>query len=117
MSVEVTNSVTVKAIFLDMSVDAPAWAMWQAIKQFNGYCGCGHCKESGENLDLGPGKKNHRRSCHVYPFNSTFATTTGHIRSRKHDEVKEQALKALRQKKSRPKECEFFIGVIIMFAR
>lgn len=58
VGVEVTNSVTIKAIFLDMSVDAPARAMWQAFKQFNGYCGCGHCKESGENLDLGPGKKN-----------------------------------------------------------
>lgn len=34
----------------------------------------------------------------MYPFNSAFATTTGHIGSRKHNEVKEQALEALRQK-------------------
>lgn len=92
-----------------MSVDAPARAMWQAFKQFNGYCGCGHCKESGENLDLGPGKKNRRRSCHVYPFNSAFATTTGHIGSRKHNEVKEQALEALRQKNQGQRNVSFLL--------
>ena len=85
-------------MFLGMSVDAPARAMWQAIKQFNGYCGCGHCKETGDNLDLGPGKKNSRRRCHVYPFNKAFAATTGRAGVRKHAEVKEQALEALRQR-------------------
>ena len=62
------NSVTVRAILLDMSVDAPARSIWQCIKQFNGYCGCGRCKETGQHLDLGPGKKNSRRSCHVIPL-------------------------------------------------
>ena len=62
---EVTNSVNIKALFLDTSVDAPARAMRQGIKQYNGYSGCGHCKEPGEHLDLGPGKKNRRRMCHV----------------------------------------------------
>lgn len=96
--VQLANYATVKAIFLDMSVDAPARSIWQCIKQFNGYCGCGRCKETGEHLDLGPGKKNSRRRCHVYPFNKAFAATTGHARLRKHDEVKEQALKALKQR-------------------
>ncbi|XP_067019318.1 uncharacterized protein [Acropora muricata] len=96
--VEVANSISIKAIFLDMSVDAPARASWQAIKQYNGYWGCGHCKEPGEHLDLGPGKKNRRRMCHVYPFNKAFAATTGHAGPRKHNEVKEQAIEALRQK-------------------
>ena len=94
----VTDYVIIKAIVLDMSVDAPARSMWQAIKQYNGYCGCGHCKETGEHLDLGPGKGNRRRMCHVYPFKKTFAATTGHAGKRKHEEVKQQALEALRQK-------------------
>lgn len=96
--VQLANYATVKAIFLDMSVDAPARSIWQCIKQFNGYCGCGRCKETGEHLDLGPGKKNSRWRCHVYPFNKAFAATTGHAGLRKHDEVKEQALKALKQR-------------------
>lgn len=95
---QMTNSVTIRAIFLDMTVDAPARAMWQAIKQFNGYRGCGRCKETGKHLDLGPGRKNSRRGCHVYPFNKAFASTTGHVGIRKDDEVKEQALEALRQR-------------------
>lgn len=95
----VKDSVVIKGIFLDMSVDAPARSMWQAIKQFNGYCGCGRCKEPGEHLDLGPGKKNSRRRCHVYPFNKAFAATTGHAGLRTHHEVKQQALEALRQRR------------------
>lgn len=91
-------------MFLDMTVDAPARAMWQAIKQYNGYSGCGQCIETGEHLDLGPGKKNSRRRCHVYPFNKAFASTTGHARLRKHDEVKNQALQALRQKRQGKKD-------------
>lgn len=38
--VEVANFISIKAMFLDMSVDAPARANWQAIKQYNGYWGC-----------------------------------------------------------------------------
>lgn len=110
VGVSVTNSVMIKAIFLDMSVDAPARSMWQAIKQFNGYCGCGHCKETGENLDLGPGKKNSRRRCHVYPFNKSFAATTGHAGLRKHEEVKEQGLEALRQRCQGKKNVSFLIN-------
>jgi len=37
--VQVAESVCVKALFLDMSIDASASTMWQAIKQFNGYSG------------------------------------------------------------------------------
>lgn len=105
--VSVTDSVIIKAIVLDMSVDAPARSMWQAIKQYNGYCGCGHCKETGEHLDLGPGKGNRRRMCHVYPFNKTFAATTGHAGKRKHEEVKQQALEALRQRRQGKKNVSF----------
>lgn len=101
---QVAESVCVKALFLDMSVDAPARAMWQAIKQFNGYYGCGKCKEPGEQLDLGPGKNGSRRRCHVYPFKKSFATTSGHAGVRIHDEVKEQALEALRQRSEGKKD-------------
>ena len=113
--VEVTHSVNIKAMFLDMTVDAPARAMWQAIKQFNGYSGCGRCIETGEHLDLGPGKKNSRRRCHVYPFNKAFASTTGHAGLRKHDEVKEQALQALRQKRQGKKDV-CFLRFVMLFA-
>lgn len=89
-----------------MSVDAPARAMWQAIKQFIGYCGCGRCKETGEHLDIGPGKKNCRRRC---PFNKAFAATTGYAGLRKHDEVKQQALEALQQKSQGKKDVSFFL--------
>lgn len=105
--VEITNNVNIKAMFLDMSVDAPARAMWQAIKQFNGYSGCGRCKETGMHLDLGPGKKNSRRRCHVYSFNKEFAATTGHAGLRSHEEVKEQALEALRQRSQGKKDVRF----------
>ena len=106
----VKDSVVIKGIFLDMSVDAPARSMWQAIKQFNGYCGCGRCKETGEHLDLGPGKKNSRRRCHVYPFNKAFASTTGHAGLRTHHEVKEQALEALRQRRQGKKNVIFTLN-------
>ena len=81
-----------------MTVDAPARVMWRAMKQFNGYFGCGRCKEPGQHLDIGPGKKNSRRGCHVYPFNKAIAGTAGHAGTRKHEEVKKQALDALQQK-------------------
>lgn len=100
----------IKGIFLDMSVDAPACSMWQAIKQFNGYCGCGRCKETGEHLDLCPGKKNSRRRSHVYPFNKTFAATTGHAGLRTHHDVKEQALEALRQRSQGEKNVIFILN-------
>ena len=106
---EVANFISIRAMFLDMSVDAPARASWQAIKQYNGYWGCGHCKEPGEHLDLGPGKKNRRRMCHVYPFNKAFAATTRHAGPRRHNEVKEQALEALRQKGQGQKDVSFIL--------
>ena len=96
-------------MFMDMSVDAPARASWQAIKQYNGYWGCGHCKEPGEHLDLDPGKKNRRRMCHVYPCNKAFAATTGHAGPRRQNEVKEQALEALRQKGQGQKDVSFIL--------
>lgn len=92
-----------------MSVDAPARSMWQAIKQFNGYCGCGRCKETREHLDLGRGKKNSRQRCHVYPFNKAFAATTGHAGLRTH-EVKEQALEALWQRSQGKRNVIFILN-------
>ena len=94
--VYVAESVCVKAMFLDMTVDAPV--MWQAIKHFNGYCGGGKCKEPGQQLDLGQGRNGSRRRCHVYSFNKSFAATSGHAGVRIHDEMKEQSLEALRQR-------------------
>lgn len=92
-----------------MSVDAPARSMWHAIKQFNGYCGCGRCKETREHLDLGRGKKNSRQRCHVYPFNKAFAATTGHAGLRTH-EVKEQALEALWQRSQGKRNVIFILN-------
>lgn len=92
-----------------MSVDAPTRSMWHAIKQFNGYCGCGRCKETREHLDLGRGKKNSRQRCHVYPFNKAFAATTGHAGLRTH-EVKEQALEALRQRSQGKRNVIFILN-------
>jgi len=66
--------------------------------------GGGRCKETGMHLDLGPGKKNSRRRCLVYPFNKEFAATTGHAGLRSHEEVKEQALEALRQRSQGKKD-------------
>jgi hypothetical protein len=102
--VHVAESVCVKAMFLDMTVDAPARAMWQAIKQFNGYCGCGKCKEPGQQLDLRPGRNGSRRRCHVYPFNKFFAATSGHAGIRIHNEMKEQSLEALRKRSEGKKD-------------
>ena len=103
----VAGSVNIKAMLLDMSVDAPARAMWQAIKQFNGYCGCGKCKEPGEQLDLGAGKNGCRRRCHVYPFNKSFATTSGHAGLRVHGEMKKQSLEALAIRSQGKKDVSF----------
>lgn len=49
---------THKAILLDVTVDAPARAMWLCMKQFNGYFGFSKCKEPGKQLMIGVGKKN-----------------------------------------------------------
>lgn len=49
---------THKAILLDVAVYAPARAMWLCMKQFNGYFGCGKCKEPGKQLMIGVGEKN-----------------------------------------------------------
>lgn len=78
-------------------MDSPARSAWLSIRQFNGYNGCQTCTEPGEQLDLGPGKKNARRQCHIYPFNAEYAQTTGHAGIREHDMVKHQALVAMSQ--------------------
>ena len=87
----------IRGILLDTSMDSPARAAWLNIKQFNGYNGCQTCTEPGEQLDLGPGKKNSRRQCHIYPFNHEEARATGHARTRTHLVVKKQALVAMSQ--------------------
>lgn len=61
-------------------------------------------------LIFGPGKKNSRRRCHVYPFNKSFAATTGHAGLRKHKEVKEQGLEALRQRCQGKKNVSFTLN-------
>ena len=94
---------TIKGILLDTTMDSPARSSWLNIKQYNGYNGCCTCTEPGEQLDLGPGKKNARRQCHVYPFNKSFAQTTGHAKFRQHDEVKSHALISMSQLSERGK--------------
>lgn len=44
-----------------------------------------------------------------YPFNKAFAATTGHAGPRKHNEVKEQAIEALRQKGQGQKDVSFIL--------
>ena len=87
----------IRGILLDTTMDAPARSAWLNMRQFNGYSGCQVCTEPGEQLDLGPGKKNARRQCHVYPFNAEYVQTTGHAKLREHAVVKQQALLAMSQ--------------------
>ena len=94
---ETASSKTIRGILLDTTMDAPARSAWLNMRQFNGYSGCQVCTEPGEQLDLGPGKKNARRQCHVYPFNAEYAQTTGHAKLREHAIVKQQALVAMSQ--------------------
>ena len=68
-------------------MDAPARSSWLCIKQFNGYCGCPICTEPGKQLD----------QCHIYPFNTEMAQSTGHAKRRTHDVVKKQAVAAMTQ--------------------
>lgn len=86
---------THKAVFLDMSVDAPARCQWLCMKQFNGYHGCGKCKEPGQQLQIEIDGKKRNSHCHIYPFNAKHAASTGHAAKRKHDQVKKQAKKAM----------------------
>lgn len=92
-------------------MDSPARSSWLNTKQFNGYNGCSTCTEPGEQLDLGPGKKNARRQCHIYPFNKEFAQTTAHAELRTHDVVKHQALVAMSQISEREKVYSFLFGI------
>ena len=87
----------IRGIVLDTTMDAPARSAWLNMRQFDGYSGCQVFTEPGEQLDLGPGKKNARRQCHVYPFNAKYAQTTGHAKLGKHAVVKQQALVAMSQ--------------------
>lgn len=48
----------IKAMFLDITLDAPAKSLWLQTKQFNGYWGCSACKEKGTQFVIGRGKKN-----------------------------------------------------------
>ena len=92
------ENVVVRGIFLNVSLDSPAKALWLQLKQFNGYGGCPKCKERGEQhiIDLGKGGK--KRQCYIYPHNTGFQD--GHCSMRSHDEVKEQALEALQNRKN-----------------
>ena len=94
---EAASSKKIRGILLDTTMDAPARSAWLNIRQFISYSGCQVCREPGEQLDLGPGKKNARRQCHVYPFNAEYAQTTGHAKIREHAVVKQQALVAMSQ--------------------
>ena len=89
---------TVRGILLDVTLDSPAKALWLQMKQFNGYFGCPKCKEEGEQHIIGAGKDGRKRQCHIYPYNNSFAV--GHCGLRKHDEVKQQALQALTNRKN-----------------
>lgn len=95
-------------------MDSPARSSWLNTKHFNGYNGCSTCTEPGEQLDLGQGKKNARRQCHIYPFNKEFAQTTGHAKLSTHDVVKHQALVAMSQISERGK---VYVSILFDIAR
>lgn len=97
VSTENGDMVNVRGILLDVTLDAPAKALWLQMKQFNGYSGCSKCKEKGCQHVIGIGKKGRNRQCHIYPYNSSSSSGHGEVRS--HDEVKQQALQVLRKKK------------------
>jgi len=73
---EAVVSKRIKGILLDTTMDSPSRSAWLSLRQFSGYSGCQTCTESGEQLDLGPGKKHARRQCHIYPFDPEYAQTT-----------------------------------------
>ena len=97
VSIEDGVAVTVLGILLDVTLDAPAKALWLQMKQFNGYFGCSKCKEKGCQHVIGIGKKGRKRQCHVYPYDAS--SPTGHGANRNHEEVKQQARKVLLQRK------------------
>ncbi|KXJ20607.1 hypothetical protein AC249_AIPGENE9404 [Exaiptasia diaphana] len=84
---------TYRVTVLDMSLDAPAHCLWQSMKQFNGYFGCGKCKEPGEQLVIGIGQNGSKRQCHIHPYNKN--NVMGHAPSRTHEEMKQHAKEAL----------------------
>ena len=94
--IKAASNKKIRGILLDTTMDAPARSAWLNMRQFNGYSGCQVCTEPGEQLDLGPGKKNARRQCHAYPFNAEYAQTK-HAKLREHAVVKQQALVAMSQ--------------------
>lgn len=92
-----------KAVFLDMTADAPARSLWLVMKQFNGFDGCGKCKEPGSTLDIGLAKNNRRKTCHIYPITNNNGCPT----PRDHNEVKMQALQALHNQESGMRNVSF----------
>ena len=66
------------------------------MKQFNGYFGCGKCKEPGKQLMIGVGKKNVQVHILVYPFYEEHAINPlVHAPVRVHEEMKKQALETM----------------------
>lgn len=49
------ESKTVKALFLQMTCDAPAKCLFQNFKQFNGKYGCPYCLHPGESCQHNTG--------------------------------------------------------------
>ena len=68
-SPNVPNSFVCHAMLLCGMCDLPAKAIVHNMTQFNGYYGCSHCKQSGEQLPTSATGK-----VHVYPYNGTDPT-------------------------------------------
>ena len=86
--------VGVRAILLDVTLDAPAKALQLQMKQFR----CSKCKDKGCQDLIGIGKKGRQRYCHIYPYNTS--SSNGHGEVGRHNEIKELALQVLRRKKN-----------------
>lgn len=55
--------ITIRAITISSTMDAPAKCLFLCMKQFNGQCGCPYCKESGNNIRTQKGG-----NCRTYPY-------------------------------------------------
>lgn len=55
--------ITVKAITISSTMDAPAKCLFLCMKQYNGECGCPYCKERGKNI-----RTEKSGNTRVYPY-------------------------------------------------
>lgn len=55
--------ITIRALTISSTMDAPAKCLFLCMKQFNGECGCPYCKETGTNI-----RTQKSGNCRTYPY-------------------------------------------------